>query len=141
MASDCKFDVSRGLNSIVIYLGSSMGNIDLADKETKKFLKDLGLISDTFAVSLVMREGLTNAVKHGHNYDPNKIIKYSLSVQNKNLIMEIEDQGGGFNWRDVQQRLPETSRDHGRGLPIIKKYFTDYSFNEKGNKVILIKKI
>jgi serine/threonine-protein kinase RsbW len=141
MASDCRFDVSRGLNSMVIYLGSSIGNIDLADKETRTFLKDLGLMSYTFPVSLVMREGLTNAVKHGHGCDLNKTIRYSLSVQDENLIMEIEDQGDGFNWREVQKRIPQTDKDHGRGIPIIKKYFSDYSYNEKGNKVILTKKI
>jgi serine/threonine-protein kinase RsbW len=141
MTTDCRFDVSHGLNIMVIYLGSSMGNIDLADKETRKFLKDLGLMLDTFAVSLVMREGLTNAIKHGHGCDINKIIKYSLSVQDENLIMEIEDQGAGFNWREAQKKLPETDRDHGRGFTIIKKYFTDYSYNERGNKLILTKKI
>ncbi len=141
MTTDCRFDVSRGLNSMVIHLGSSMGNIDLANKETKSFLKDLELISNTFAVSLVMREGLTNAVKHAHGFDLNKTIKYTLRVQDENLIMEIEDQGDGFNWREVLKRLPETNIDHGRGLPIIKKYFTSLSFNEKGNKVILTKKI
>ncbi len=141
MTTDCRFDVSRDSKSLTIFMGSTMENIDLADKETKIFLTDLELTSNAFAVSLVMREGLTNAVRHGHRFDINKTIQYSIKLEENTLIMEIEDQGEGFDWKNRRNVQPGADEDHGRGLPIIKNYFTDYKYNEKGNRVVLTKKL
>lgn len=56
----------------------------------------------------------------------------------------IEDQGAGFDWRDVPLS-PEGSREaaslNGRGLMLIRNVFDSVAFNEKGNRVTLVKKL
>lgn len=135
------FDITSDPTRLRIIFNSTLENIDKADTETRKFIEELGLESETFAVSLVMREGLTNAVKHAHHYDDQKIVTYSITLESQKLIMEIEDQGEGFDWREIQKRPPDMRADHGRGIQIMKQYFNDCSFNEKGNKMTLIKKV
>ncbi len=137
MTTDLIFNVAQSPNSLSISLSSTMENIDRADVETKNFLKHQDLEIKTFDVCLVMREALTNAVKHGNHFDATKIVKYSIKFQDKILTMEIEDQGEGFDWKMICKRDPKPEADHGRGFSIMEQYFTEFSFNDKGNRIVL----
>jgi serine/threonine-protein kinase RsbW len=139
METNSDFKISRASNRLAISFTSTMGNIDQADKETKKFLKDIGLEFDTFGVCLVMREGMTNAVRHGNRFDSSKFIRYSLEFRDDRLTMEIEDQGEGFSWQAASTTLPHPESDHGRGISIMREYFNEYTYNDTGNKLILSK--
>jgi serine/threonine-protein kinase RsbW len=139
MAGQIEFNIIHEPDHLKISFQSTMENIDRADKESRIFLKKNRLQTEMFSVCLCLREGLTNAVRHGHKNDVSKIVHYSLTRIGNRLIMEIEDEGEGFNWRVVEQMKPDFESDHGRGLVIIREYFSEYQFNEKGNKLILVK--
>ncbi len=139
MTETGKFQVSCDKNILDIVFSSSLENIDRVDKETKKFLNQIGLEQNTFTICLGLREALTNAIKHGHHFDFNKKVHFSLRALDDRLIMEIEDQGEGFDWRAIHARQPGLTSEHGRGLAIIRQFFSKYSFNERGNKIVLIK--
>jgi len=85
-------EVSRRANGIDISFSATVDNIDRADEETKRFLWKMGLETETFAIRLSVREGLLNALQHGSFSDPRKIIKYWLRLEEKLLIIEIEDE-------------------------------------------------
>jgi serine/threonine-protein kinase RsbW len=131
--------ITHETDRLTISFQSTMENIDRADQESRIFLEKSGLQSEIFPVCLCMREGLTNAVRHGHQNNASRIVKYSLSRTGNGLIMEIEDEGDGFDWKSVEKRKPDSDSEHGRGLVIIRKYFSTYTFNEKGNKLTLVK--
>lgn len=140
------FDVSKGRDSLSIVLSSTMENIDRADALVKNLLQEKGLEKHAFAVRVVLREGLTNSVRHGNKNNADKLINFDLSVTEHRLTMTIEDQGEGFDWKSMKEKCqsrsqPNTPSDHGRGIPIMGDYFDTYSYNEKGNKVILEKNI
>lgn len=99
--------------------------------------------SHLFAIQLVMREGLTNAVRHGNCLNPSKTVRCSVDMKADLMLhMEIEDQGKGFNWKKEQQcRDMDETADHGRGLMIMEQYFSRYWYNESGNKLLLEKSI
>ncbi len=158
-----QFDIHETAESITVTLSSTMGNVDRTCDEILRFLidvfKGLGTFtkdnfqeeleysekfrSHLFAIQLVMREGLTNAVRHGNCLNASKTVRCSVQInENKELKVEIEDQGKGFNWRKKQNRkgMDETS-EHGRGLMIMERYFSRYWYNESGNKLVLEKNI
>jgi len=139
MAEYDDFHITHAKNQLKISFQSTLENIDRADKESRIFLQKNKLQSEMFSVCLCMREGLTNAVRHGHQHDVSKIIGYSLTRTGEQLIMEIEDEGDGFDWKRVEKIKPDFESDHGRGLVIIREYFSTYTFNEKGNKLTLVK--
>lgn len=141
MAGNSDFCITHETDRLKISFRSTMENIDRADQESKIFLENNGLQSEIFSVCLCMREGLTNAVRHGHQNDESKIVKYSLVRSGNRLIMEIEDEGQGFDWKRIKKMKPVFESDHGRGLAIIQKYFSTHTFNDKGNKLTLIKKL
>jgi anti-sigma regulatory factor (Ser/Thr protein kinase) len=91
-------EVSRRANSFDISFSATLENIDRANEETKGFLWRMGLETETFAIRLAVREGLLNALQHGSSGDPNKIIKHRLRLEDNFVIIEIEDEGGGFDW-------------------------------------------
>src|SRR5262245_266146 len=73
---------------------------------------------DRFAVRLALEEAVANAVKHGHRGDPTKRVRVCYQVRADRVLMEVEDQGAGFDPRRVPNPLDPESLDKpsGRGL-------------------------
>ncbi len=138
------FEVIASKDNLHIRFSSFLEYIDRVCKTVTQFLKpdQEALVPHLFAIHLVLREGLTNAVRHGNKNDPDKLVEFQLKIdKTKSIYLEIADQGEGFDWKKQQlARLPE-DEDHGRGLPIMETYFTRYSYNQKGNHLYLEKKI
>jgi anti-sigma regulatory factor (Ser/Thr protein kinase) len=56
-------------------------------------------------IMLSIRETLLNAVEHGNNYNVNALVDVSLEFKNSELIVQISDQGSGFN---LNEKLSES---------------------------------
>ena len=145
MTEDILFNVKYDEKSLNIVLGSALRKIDDVSEAASSFLEKYGLKEHVFPVCLVLREGLSNAVRHAHKSDPGKIIKFGLRITERELIMEIEDEGCGFDWRDrmqlIEGEVPDPVLEHGRGMKIMDQYFCNVSYNDKGNKLILKKRL
>jgi serine/threonine-protein kinase RsbW len=135
------FKVLKGPSCLKISLSAALENIDKAGDETRKLLIARGIEDQWFQIILVMREALANAIIHGSCSNRQKIISYSLRMKSVCMIIEIEDQGDGFDWQALLRKKPNTTRVGGRGLAIMRKYFSDIEYNDKGNRLILRKKI
>jgi serine/threonine-protein kinase RsbW len=138
------FDRSVTGESVSITFSSTLENIDRTCDEVTGFLQKRfkEMAEHFFAINLVMREALTNAVRHGNGLDPGKRVKFLLEIDQCRFIrMVIEDQGDGFDWQRARQRPPDDSEDHGRGLVIMTAYFSSCGYNRKGNRLILEKKL
>ncbi len=68
-------------------------------------------------------------------------VKVSTHLSPDSVLFSIEDEGKGFDW----QMIPESFEDveilanHGRGLILIRAFMSKVEFNEKGNKITLVK--
>jgi anti-sigma regulatory factor (Ser/Thr protein kinase) len=121
-------------------MDSRLENVDKAALITKNFLYEKGLRQLSFSTCLVLREALTNAVRHANKYDLTKKIFYLVQVGEDEIKITIEDQGHGFDWKKALEKKHDNSLDHGRGFEIMKTYFTSVEFNEKGTIISLTKK-
>ena len=94
---------------------------------------------DRFAVRLALEEAVANAVKHGHQGDPAKRVRVCYQVRPDRVLVEVEDQGAGFDPRRVPDpRDPENlDKPSGRGLLLMRSYTTWLRFNARGNRVTL----
>ncbi len=134
----------QGKEPVRFAFASTMENIDSACEKINQYLRSKieGIDPQLFAINLVLREGLTNAVRHGNAGDPKKVVTCSVSITGNGVMkVEIEDEGDGFDWEKQQDKIPGEHDDHGRGLLIIKTYFTRFSYNQKGNILYLEKMI
>jgi serine/threonine-protein kinase RsbW len=94
---------------------------------------------DIFAVSLALREAANNAFRHGNRSDARKAIQVRYSVTDAEVLLEVEDQGSGFDPEQVPDPLiePYLDRPGGRGLFLMRTYMSWVSFNREGNRVTL----
>lgn len=97
---------------------------------------------DLFAVRLAMLEAISNAIRHGHHDDPHKAVRVNCLVRPYEVIIEVHDQGLGFNPATVPDcRLDENiERPGGRGLLLMRAYTTELHFNLAGNQVTLYRR-
>lgn len=96
---------------------------------------------DIFAIHLSLEEALLNAVKHGNKNDPEKNIDIEYLVTEKKCDVYITDQGSGF----CPDCLPDPRDEEnlykpgGRGVLLMRAYMDIVEFNERGNKVHMVK--
>lgn len=72
-----------------------------------------------------------------------KSIRVRVKCSEDEFSCSIEDQGNGFDWRNAgnsHDPVEALTALHGRGLLLIRNVFDRVAFNEKGNKVTLIKR-
>jgi PAS domain-containing protein len=73
--------------------------------------------------------------------DKRVVVKFTMDSER--VIYVIEDQGNGFNYRKALERAQEANNEelaHGRGLVMAMGIFDKIKFNEKGNRVQLLRK-
>lgn len=94
-----------------------------------------------FDIRLCVEEMVRNAIVHGNNSDSglNVLIKYWL--EGDRLIIEVEDEGPGFDIDKVPDPTTEENimKGSGRGVHIARELMDKMEFNDKGNKVRLTK--
>jgi serine/threonine-protein kinase RsbW len=95
--------------------------------------------ADRFAVELLLREALANAVKHGSNSDPDKTVRCVLRLRGRSLTIAVRDEGDGFNWRAAGRGPLGSLKPSGLGVPIYRQYATRVRFNDRGNAVTIVK--
>jgi len=83
-----------------------------------------------------LREREAEAVKNGVT------ITVAVEVDEQRFSCSIEDQGAGFDWQKAMgKKIGEESITslHGRGLMLIQSVFDSVAYNEKGNKLTMVK--
>jgi serine/threonine-protein kinase RsbW len=117
---------------------SRLGEVDGVCREIRSLLTGRGLEGACFSAQLLAREGLTNAIVHGHQRDETKKIEFDLRVGRKWISLQILDQGPGFNWRKARRAPPpKDTAPSGRGLCISALYAQRITFNRRGNRITL----
>lgn len=94
-----------------------------------------------FAVDLLLREFINNAIIHGHQLDGCKQVEVSVRIGRKWIQLKIADQGPGFNWRHRGREIPDLSAVSGRGLCIAACYCQKIQHNHTGSSITLWLKI
>ena len=96
---------------------------------------------DIFGVRLGLEEAIVNAIRHGNRLDPAKKVRLNCSVDAKKFLVQIEDEGAGFDPNDFPDPLaPENlERACGRGVFLMNSYMTWIKYNDKGNCVLMCK--
>ena len=103
----------------------------------KDRLKDLAARSRHFAVELVAREALQNAIDYGCGRDPERSARVEVRLEGEVLSLRVDDEGPGF---DPETTLAlERSRESessGNGLSIIAAYSDRYHFENGGRTLV-----
>ena len=116
---------------------SRLEAVDAVCLELHAFMTANGLAADSFAVELIAREGLNNAIIHGNQNQADKKASLCLRLGKRWLRVQIADEGVGFNWRQACRTAADPAASSGRGLAIGKLYADRIGFNQRGNQITL----
>jgi serine/threonine-protein kinase RsbW len=96
---------------------------------------------DVFSMRLAIEEALVNAIKHGNQRDLSKSVHVGWSVAPERAVVSVEDEGPGFRLEDVPDCTAEENLDKpsGRGILLMRRFLSTVEYNEKGNRVTLVK--
>ena len=96
---------------------------------------------DVFSVQLAMEEALVNAIKHGNQHDPDKLVSVSCRMTPDLLRVEIADEGPGFNPAELPDPTDDAHIDtpNGRGVMLMRSFMSRVEFSAQGNRVTMEK--
>ncbi len=114
--------------------------LESAEREVLSALNRLGYDSaSVFAVRLAMEEGLTNAFRHGNKENPSRSITMYCEIDSRQVLLEIEDEGEGFDPESVPDPTATENLDipAGRGLMLMRSFMAEVSIHPPGNRLTM----
>jgi serine/threonine-protein kinase RsbW len=101
--------------------------------------------SDSDDLGIVTTELVNNAIHHGNNNDPDKLVHITFIVDDKKIQLRILDQGSGFNPDKLKDPLaPENLlNESGRGIFLIRNLMDglEFKFSDSGTETIVTKNL
>ena len=128
-----------------LVIGSHFEDIELVQIVVEESLRKLDLEDDVaHSISLAVREAVANAIKHGNRENPEKRVEIDFGVDEGEVVIEVADQGAGFDPGLVGDPLTPGNllRPNGRGIFFMHNFMDDIDFNFKpeGGTVVTLRK-
>lgn len=134
-------DSSKNVIRINLELAATLEEVDRAAHVVERSLADKLGPRELFGILIGLREAVTNAVIHGSSMNPQSTINCEICVEDGLVRITVADQGDGFDWRNGSCLFPDPDVPGRRGLGILATYFDELIYNEKGNKLLLTRRL
>ena len=134
-------------NQVTLQIKSIGENVSLVRMMAGGFLYAYDLTLDVLdEIKIALSEAVSNSMIHGYNNAENRIVTVTMAVQNRNLTIQVQDDGVGI--ADIAQAMEpafSTREEHmGLGFVFMQTFMDDIDiFSEpgKGTTVIMCKKL
>ena len=140
-----------GYQDVHLEIHSTIEALDLVQAVTEHIARRLGFDEESLHwTAMAVRESVVNAITHGNQSDPGKIVFIDYSVTPESgpvdFIVVVRDQGRGFDPETVKNPLtPENMLSaSGRGVFLIRQFMDDVAIRrapEGGTEVRMTKRI
>ena len=92
---------------------------------------------------LVVDEAVTNAMEHGHHWDPDRPVRVLATLTFERIEIVVQDDGPGFVREDVADPLRGENRRRagGRGLFLMESLMDAVEYRDGGRTVVLRKRM
>jgi serine/threonine-protein kinase RsbW len=127
--------------SINIKIKSIPSNIRIVEKAIDEAAADIGISKENYGKILVSTlEAVNNAIIHGNNSIPDKIVEVDIRFKNNELRIKVIDEGLGFNPGDVPDpTVPGNIESlNGRGVFLMSRLADKIKYSKKANTVTMI---
>lgn len=108
-----------------------------------KRVEKMGVIkAEQSNLFVALDEAFVNAVKHGNKFDVSKLVRIAAEVSSQEARFIIEDEGEGFDVNSIPDPLDPDNlfKSSGRGVLFIYNIMDEVKYNERGNRLTMIKK-
>jgi len=91
---------------------------------------------------VALDEAFVNAVKHGNKFDVGKLVRVVADISSKEARFTIEDQGEGFDINAIPDPLDPANlfKPSGRGVLFIYNIMDEVQYNDRGNRLTMVKR-
>lgn len=137
-----RWDIPSKLDNV----RATVENIVCSLKSSHELLDD----NSSFELKVILNELFINAIKHGNKGDCSKHIKVNVGItDNEQVFIVVEDEGEGYNYNNFLDSCHSNNniidicdmKETGRGILIVKNLCDKVKFNNKGNKIVILKKL
>jgi serine/threonine-protein kinase RsbW len=128
-----------------LILASRFENIEVAERALVDLCQRAGCgDDDEYWLVTALREAVANAVRHGNDQDPNRVVRVAYSIDNSTVTIRVEDEGEGFNPEEIPNPTdPENLlRPSGRGIFYMRQFMSQVEFSTTpagGTAVVMVK--
>lgn len=134
-------------NQVTLQIKSIGENVSLVRMMAGGFLYAYDLTLDVLdEIKIALSEAVSNSMIHGYNNAENRIVMVTMTVENRNLTIQVQDDGVGI--ADIAQAMEpafSTREEHmGLGFVFMQTFMDDIeviSAPGEGTTVIMHKKL
>jgi serine/threonine-protein kinase RsbW len=140
---DTQEAVAEMHENIEFELPSAMSLMNIVLEYLLKRVERLGVCKpEQSNLFVALDEAFVNAVKHGNKFDALKLVRVTAEVSKQEARFTIEDEGDGFDVNNIPDPLdPENLfKTSGRGVLFIYNIMDEVKYNDRGNRLTMIKK-
>ncbi len=124
-------------------IGSRFEDLDLVDTVCEAVLKHVEIPDDHLEhTSLAIREAAANGIEHGNGEGSGKRVDILIRMEAEELIVEVRDEGSGFDPDGVADPLaPENLlKPRGRGIFLTRRFMDAVEYQFDGGTVMTMRK-
>lgn len=134
-------DINQDMKQRKVVIASRPENLSIIENFIEQIQVEFGIKDDVYGnIVIALTEAVNNAINHGNKRDDSKNVVVVAVLKGPFLLeISVEDEGDGFNYLDVPDpTLPENVlSESGRGIYIMKEITDNFSYNEKGNALVM----
>jgi serine/threonine-protein kinase RsbW len=128
------------MKSIKISIPSLIENIQVIESFIDNAKDTFEINDDLYGnIMISVTECISNAIVHGNQSDPAKMVHLELNMEPGLLCCCIEDEGSGFDFTNLPDpTAPEhIEKTGGRGIFLMRHLSDEVKFEEGGKKTVL----
>jgi serine/threonine-protein kinase RsbW len=140
----CNFDADKLDLKLSVTLSADHAAVDPVVRSVMNVVREMncapGREDD---IELALTEALANAVVHGANNDPSKIIECDVACDQKHgMLIVVRDPGPGFDPSKIADPCHGENiySNHGRGIYLINQLMDEVQFHKNGTEIRMRKK-
>jgi serine/threonine-protein kinase RsbW len=126
----------RHTDTVEIRIPSKLRYLGLVDAVVQCFGSELGWgRDDVNNLSTSAIEAASNAMEHGNLFAEDKSVLLRMVADGRGIVIEIEDEGSGFDPRPFERELSaeDMLKLRGRGIFIMRSFMDDVRFSRLSN--------
>jgi serine/threonine-protein kinase RsbW len=142
--SSLEFDPQNLVRKLKVSLSADKAAVDSVVQRIMAIIEDsrcaVGKEDD---IELALAEALANAVVHGAQGDPSRVVQCDVACDEaRGVLIIVRDPGDGFDLASIPSPLQGENlySGHGRGIYLINQLMDDVKFHKNGAEIRMIKR-
>lgn len=140
----CNFEADKLILQLKVTLTADKNAVDPLVRSVMDIVRQMQCAEGKEdAIELALAEALANAVVHGCESDPTKIIECDVACdQTHGMLIVVRDPGKGFDPASLPSPVSgqQVYSDHGRGIYLINQLMDEVRFLKNGTEIHMIKR-